>query len=161
MATDAIQDQLRDNFCWGCGADNPDGLHLKSYEKSGVVVATWQPRAMHAAGPRHILNGGIIATLLDCHAICSAVARAYEEEGRPIRSEPDIWYATGALAVEYLRPTPLAEPVSLEARIATTEERLTLLECTLSSAGKERARAEVRAVRVPPEWRHGGERPAI
>ena len=27
----AFQDAMKDNFCWGCGADNPDGLQLKSH----------------------------------------------------------------------------------------------------------------------------------
>lgn len=151
----AVQDELRGNFCWGCGADNPDGLRLKSYQEDDAFVARWQPSPIHAAGPRHVLNGGIIATLLDCHGICSAVADAYAREERPITSGPDIWYATGSLTVEYLRPTPLADTVSLEASIVSQEERITVVRCSLSAEGKERARATVRAVRVPPEWRHG------
>jgi len=27
----AIQDQMTGNHCWGCGADNPEGLQLKSF----------------------------------------------------------------------------------------------------------------------------------
>ena len=81
----AIQDQLHDNFCWGCGADNPDGLQLKSSWDGTVATATWTPDAVHAAGPRHLLNGGIIATVLDCHGVCTAIADAYEREGAPDR----------------------------------------------------------------------------
>jgi acyl-coenzyme A thioesterase PaaI-like protein len=158
MTEAAFQDLLRDNFCFGCGADNPDGLQIKSHWQGDEAVCHYRPLPHHAAGPRHILNGGIIATLLDCHAICTAVADAYRREGRAIGSSPDLWYATGSLAVRYLRPAPLAEPVTLWAEVREADDRRTLVGCRLESAGKLRAEADVTAVRVPPSWRHGGER---
>jgi hypothetical protein len=96
---EAIQDQLVDNFCWGCGADNPDGLQLKSFVDGDGVVARWQPSPIYAAGPRTVLNGGIIASLLDCHGVCTAIARAYASEERLISSQPEIWCATSLLSV--------------------------------------------------------------
>jgi acyl-coenzyme A thioesterase PaaI-like protein len=150
-----FQDQLRNNFCFGCGADNPDGLHLKSVWDGDAAVAVWTPWPEHAAGPRHILNGGIIATLLDCHAICTAVADSYRRDGREIGTDPDIWCATASLHVEYLRPTSIASPVELTAEVVTLDDRRTTLECALTSDDKVRARATVEAVRVPESWRHG------
>jgi acyl-coenzyme A thioesterase PaaI-like protein len=146
---------MSDNYCWGCGADNPDGLQLKSYWDGEVAVADWRPRLEFAAGPRHILNGGIIATILDCHGVCTAIAHAFKKEGRTIGSEPDIWCATASMTVEYRRPTPIDAPVHLSARVTAEEDRVTVLECTLEADGKERARASLRAIRVPIEWRHG------
>jgi acyl-coenzyme A thioesterase PaaI-like protein len=154
----AFQDQMRDNFCWGCGADNPRGLQLKSHWDGDVAVATWMPRSEHAAGPRHVVNGGIIATLLDCHAICTAVAAAYRRDEREIGSDPDIWYATASMSIGYLRPAPIDELLSLSAREIAAEGRVTTVECVLESDGKVRAQASVRAVRVPDEWRHGTDR---
>ncbi len=151
-----IQDQILDNYCWGCGADNPDGLHLKSYWDGETSTATFVPDTAFAAGPRHVLNGGIIATLLDCFGVCAAIAQAYEGEQRAIGSAPEIWHATTALSVEYLRPTPIGELVELEGRVTGVDGGQIAVACTLSSAGKERARAVVRSVRVPDEWRHGG-----
>jgi acyl-coenzyme A thioesterase PaaI-like protein len=151
---EAFQDQMRDNFCWGCGADNPSGLQLKSHWHGDLALARWQPSPEHAAGPRHLLNGGVIATLLDCHAVGTAIADAYRSEGRSMRSEPEIWYATASMNVEYLRPTPLDDAVELTARVTARDDRSTTLDCVLSAASKERARATVRAVRVPNEWRH-------
>lgn len=151
----AFQDQMRDNYCWGCGADNPDGLQLKSYWDGDGAVALWQPHREHAAGPRHILNGGVIATLLDCLGVGTAIADAYRREQRPIGSDPEIWYATASMTVEYLRPTALAAPVALNAHVETIDDRHTTVECVLESEGKARARASVRAVRVPDNWRHG------
>ena len=109
-------------------------------------------------GHKHFLNGGIIATILDCHGVCTAVASAYQREGRDIGTEPEIWYATASMSVEYLRPTPIDGTVQLRAQVAATEDRATSVECVLGADGKDRARATVRAVRVPDDWRHGSTR---
>lgn len=149
---------MHDNFCFGCGADNPDGLRLKSeWDRTDPALATstWFADPAHSAGPRHVLNGGIIATLLDCHGVCTAVADAYRREGRDIGSDPELWYATASLSVEYLRPTRIDAPLSLSARVVEVDDRATTVECTLTADGKPRARASVRAVRVPDSWRHG------
>jgi acyl-coenzyme A thioesterase PaaI-like protein len=144
-----------DNYCWGCGADNPAGLHLKSYWDGEVAVAQWSPSLEYAAGPRHVLNGGIIATLLDCHGVCTAIASAYRRDQRAVGTAPEIWYATASLSVDYQRPTPIESIVHLSARLVAQEDRFTSLDCELHADGKERARASIRAVRVPDEWRHG------
>lgn len=151
----AIQDQIPGNYCWGCGADNPEGLQLKSFWIGGEASAVFLPHARFAAGPRHFLNGGIIATLLDCHGVCTAIAQAYDAEQRPIGSEPEIWCATTSMAVDYLRPTPIGDEVELRGWVAAVDDGTTTVECVLACAGKERARATVRSVRVPESWRHG------
>jgi acyl-coenzyme A thioesterase PaaI-like protein len=158
MTGKAFQDEMVGNYCWGCGADNPAGLHLKSYWDGEIAVAEWTPGPDFAAGPRHFLNGGIIATLLACHGVCTAVASAYRDERRGVGTEPEIWYATASMSVDYLRPTPIDAAVQLSARVAATEDRVTSVECVLGAGGKDRARAAVRAIRVPDDWRHGATR---
>jgi acyl-coenzyme A thioesterase PaaI-like protein len=153
----SFQAQMRDNWCWGCGADNPNGLHLESEWEGDVAVATWTPSPDHAAGPRHLVNGGIIATVLDCHGVCTASADAYRRAGRAIGSDPELWYATAAMSVEYLRPTPIDGPLSLRATVREHDERRTTVDCVLAAAGKDRARATVTAVLVPSEWKHGSQ----
>jgi acyl-coenzyme A thioesterase PaaI-like protein len=151
----AFQDALDGNHCWGCGPLNPYGLRIKSYwsgEDRDEAICTWQPQPYHTAGPEHILNGGIIAVLMDCHCVCTAVAAAYRAEGRAIGSGPPLLYATASLQVTYLRPTPAAEPVMLRARVAGMTERKTQLTCSLFSGGDECARGELVAARVPPAW---------
>jgi acyl-coenzyme A thioesterase PaaI-like protein len=160
MQGEAFQDQMQDNYCWGCGAENPAGLHLKSYWDGAMAVAQWTPRDEFAAGPRHFLNGGIIATLLDCHSVCTAVADAYQREGRGIGADPEIWLATTSLSVDYLRPTPITEVIQLRARVTGYDERAASVECVLGAGGKERARATVHTARVPLEWRHGSTSPS-
>jgi acyl-coenzyme A thioesterase PaaI-like protein len=152
MDSPPFQDQLRENYCWGCGANNPRGLRVKSAWDGDDAVCTWTPEPHHAAGPRHVLNGGIIATLIDCHCICTAVAAAYRVEGREIGTHPLIWYVTGSLQVTYLNPAPINGPVLLRAHIADMKEKKTTLRCSLRAGDLECARGEVVAVRVPPAW---------
>lgn len=151
-ASPAIQDQIPDNHCWGCGALNPQGLHIKSYWEGDGAVCTFQPAPYHVAGPPHVLNGGIIAALIDCHSICTAFADAYRAAGRPLGSDPLLWHVTGSLRIDYLAPAPIAEPVVLRAHVHEVKGRKRLVTCVLSSAGVDRARAEVVAVNVPPAW---------
>lgn len=153
MPDQAFQDQIPRNHCWGCGPDNEHGLRIKSYWAGAESVCTWQPKREHMAGPTHIVNGGIIATIIDCHCICTAIADAYRRENRPMSEEPLIWYVTAGLNVTYLHPTPISAPITLLADITECTAKKTELRCTVLSEGDERARAVVVAVRVPPEWR--------
>lgn len=148
----AFQDKINDNRCWGCGSINEHGLQIKSSWEGDESVCTFQPLPYHMAGPRHILNGGIIATIMDCHCVCTAIAAAYRAEGREIGTAPSIWCATASLHITYLRPTPIDEPVVLRARITEMKGKKTVLTCSLFSKGEERARGEVVAVRVPAAW---------
>jgi len=148
----AFQDAFAENPCWGCGSLNPHGLHIKSYWSGDESICTWQPQPYHMAGAPHILNGGVIAVLMDCHCVCTAVAAAYRAEGRAMYSEPALYYATASLQVTYLRPTLINAPVTLRAQITNMSERKTLLACSLVSGEEECARGEVVAVRVQPAW---------
>jgi acyl-coenzyme A thioesterase PaaI-like protein len=155
----AFQDQIPENYCWGCGPLNPHGLHIKSrWSASGdEAICVWHPGQWHMAGPQHILNGGIIATIIDCHCICTAIADAYRREERSLSSAPLIWYVTGGLDVSYLRPSPIDRPVELRARLDEIKGKKTVVSCSLQSDGEECATARLVAIRVPPEWRerHG------
>ena len=149
----AFQDQIPDNFCYGCGPGNPVGLRIRSIWTGNEALCVFQPAPYHSAGPRHILNGGIIATLIDCHAVGTAIAHAYRAESRAIGSVPEIWYATASLTVRYLRPTPIDRLVAVRARVVETSLRRTTLACSLSADDVECVQAEVVAVRVPATWR--------
>ena len=144
---------MPDNYCYGCGAANPHGLRIKSYWDGDESVCTFMPSPHHSAGPKQSLNGGVIATLIDCHCICTAVANAYRREGREDGGPPEIWYVTGALNVRYVNPTPIDRPVSLRARIVEEKTKKTIVQCLLLSEGIDCARGEVVAVRVASEWK--------
>jgi acyl-coenzyme A thioesterase PaaI-like protein len=149
----SFQAQMPENHCWGCGSDNLDGLGLRSYWLGDEAVALWRPRPQHAAGPRHVLNGGIIAALIDCHSVCTAYAATFQAEDRPIGSDASIWFATANLELRYLRPTPIAATLTLRARVVEMLGRRTSVDCSLYAESQECARGQVLAVRVPATWR--------
>jgi acyl-coenzyme A thioesterase PaaI-like protein len=148
----AIQDYFLDSLCWGCGQINEKGLRIKSYYSAGESYCTFEPQAHHAAGPPHIVNGGLIATLIDCHAVCTAIADAYNRDGRPIGSEPAIWYVTARLEVDYLRPVPIENPITLKARVREVDGKKTWVDCTAYNDDLECVRGEVLAIRVTAKW---------
>ncbi|HYI54313.1 MAG TPA: PaaI family thioesterase, partial [Microlunatus sp.] len=82
----SIQDRFfADAPCFGCGPGNARGLRLKSFEASdGAVRAEFQPWPEHDNG-LGFLNGGIIATVLDCHSaaavVLASVARGLAPDG--------------------------------------------------------------------------------
>jgi acyl-coenzyme A thioesterase PaaI-like protein len=155
MDNKAFQDLMPFNHCWGCGPGNPEGLRLKSFWEGGRAVATFEPRPEHAAGPRHVLNGGILATVVDCHGICTAIADAYRREQREIGTGENIWYVTARLEVTYLHPTPIDRRLRLEATVARREGRKTWVQVSVEAAGEQTARGELLAVRVEPRLLDG------
>ena len=150
MAEPAFQDQGSVHHCHGCGADNEHGLRLKSYWDGDDAVATWRAEPHHCGGTQNNLNGGIIASLIDCHSLNLAIAHAYRAAGRPIGSAPRIGYVTASLQVTYTKPTPIDQPIELRARITKQEQRKAWMSCILSAAGEVRATGEVLGVRV--DW---------
>jgi len=145
----AIQDQIPHNHCWGCGTLNHRGLRIKSYVEGDETICSFQPWSDHMAGPTHVVNGGIIAAVVDCHTICTAIADAYRAAGQPIGAEPLRWFVTASLKLDYLAPTPIDQPMELRARVRESTGRKRVVDCTVRSGGREVVRAEVVAVEVP------------
>lgn len=98
------------------------------------------------------MNGGIIATVIDCHCVCTAAAAAYRDDAREIGSQPDVYFATAKLELEYLRPTPIDAEIEIQARIEGRTDRTYVLSCQLAAAGKPRVKALVEAIQVPESW---------
>ena len=119
------------NICFGCGPANPAGLHIRSFEKNGEVVAEWKPEKKYEAF-HGVLNGGIIGTLLDCH--CNWAA-AYHLMKRAGADRPPCT-VTAEYAIKMLRPTPTNHYVSLSAKIVEITDDRATVEGTLSVAGK-------------------------
>lgn len=149
----AIQDQIRNNHCYGCGADNPRGMQIKSHWEGNESVCTYMPRPEQCAGPEQYLYGGTIASLIDCHSIGTALANYYRLEGRNIGEGEEIWCVTGRLRVDYLAPTPIDRAVTLRATIEEVTDRKTVVRCRFYSGETQTAEGEVIAVRVSDSWR--------
>lgn len=148
--TAAIQDFYPDAFshCYGCGRLNEHGLHIQTRWDGDETVARLTPRPWHMAVPGFVY-GGLIASLIDCHAIGTAAAAAERAAGRAIGDEPAPRYVTGSLRVDYLRPTPLGPELEVRARVRELGERKVVVEATVSADGVVTARGEVVAVRMP------------
>lgn len=137
---------MPENVCFGCGT-NHEGLQIKSYWEGDLAICEWTSQEKFH-GWRNLMNGGIMATLIDCHCMGTAMADAYRREGRELDSEPEYRYATGTLSVKYLKPTP-NDKVELRARVVDVKGRKTVLTCELiSSKGEVTATADVVAIRV-------------
>jgi len=142
-----FQDFMPENVCFGCGIHNEDGLQIKSFWEDDTAICIYEPEEKYH-GWAKLLNGGIMATLIDCHCMCTAMAHAYKLEERPLESMPEYRYATGTLTVKYLKPTSCEHPVTLKAKVIEVKKRKTVLTCEIISQGEKTAEAEVVAIRV-------------
>jgi acyl-coenzyme A thioesterase PaaI-like protein len=142
-----FQDYVPGNVCFGCGNDNPHGLQIKSYWEGDEAVCIWNSEEKYH-GWRNIMNGGILATLVDCHCMNTAMAAAYRKEGRELGTAPHYRYATGTITVKYLKPTPNDAPVELRTQVLEQKGRKTVMHCDVYSQGTQTASAEVVAIRV-------------
>lgn len=141
-----FQDHMPENVCFGCG-HNHEGLQIKSYWDGAVSVCEWESEEKYH-GWSNLMNGGIMATLIDCHCMGTAMAYAYKMEGRGLDSMPEYRYATGTLSVKYLKPTPNTT-VQLRATVIEAKGRKTVLKCDLlDENGNKTAEADVVAIRV-------------
>ena len=147
-ADDFFQKCMPGDVCFGCGHSNPDGLQIKSYWDGDDCVCVWQPEKKHQGWPE-ITCGGIIATLIDCHCMASAMATAVRNENRPLGSKPEYRFATGTLHIKYLKPTPIASPLTLRARVTQVkDERIYTLNCDVFAKQQKSVEAEVTAFLV-------------
>jgi len=148
--TVAIQDLYPDDFahCFGCGRHNARGHQLKSFDEGEEVVARFTPLPQHTALPGFVY-GGLIASLIDCHAMATAAAASEKAAGRRIGEGPAPRFVTAALNVAFLKPTPIGGELVLRARVAERSDRKAVVEVTLSANDVITARGNVVAVPMP------------
>ncbi len=147
MEESYFQKYMPDNVCFGCGEANPEGLHIHSFWEGEESVCVWNSEPRYQ-GWNGLMNGGILATLIDCHCMGTATAAAYREEGRPLGSEPYYRYATARITVNYLKPTPNDRPITLRAQVVEIKGRKTQLTCQAYVDNLQTAEADVIGVRV-------------
>lgn len=158
----ALQDYYPDDFahCYGCGRLNPSGLHLKTRWDGDETVARFTPRPEHLALPGYVY-GGLIASLIDCHAMGTASAAAERAAGREIGEGPAPRFVTASLKVDYLKPTPHGPELEIRGRVVEQTPRKTVVSLTLAADGVVTARGEVVAVPRPASMAaaaaHGGQ----
>jgi acyl-coenzyme A thioesterase PaaI-like protein len=149
-ARPALQDFYPEDVahCYGCGRLNPHGLQLKSRREGEEIVARFTPRSEHTAMPGFVY-GGLLASLIDCHAMATAAAASERAQGREIGAGPAPRFVTASLHVSYLAPTPLGPELVVRARAVEVGERKVKVQATVTADGVVTARGEVVAVRMP------------
>jgi acyl-coenzyme A thioesterase PaaI-like protein len=153
-----IKESLQERYspksrCFGCGPANEHGLRIGSHEADdatggtpGELVADWQPLPHHAAFDR-VLNGGIIGTLLDCHANWTAAMHLMRE--RALDRPPGC--VTADYAIRLRRPTPTDQPVRLRAWPVEIDDDRVVVDAELASGGIITATCRGTFVAVGPD----------
>jgi uncharacterized protein (TIGR00369 family) len=99
-----------DHHCFGCGDQNPNGLHLRFAEAGDGVSASFTADETHQ-GFHEMIHGGIITTVLD-EAMAWAVAHA------------GFWAVTGEMRVRFRRPLHVGEQTTVTGRVTGTRSRI-------------------------------------
>ncbi len=146
----AFQDYYPDDlaWCYGCGRRNVHGLHIESRWDGEESVARFTPREYHIALPGFV-NGGVLASLIDCHGTGTAAAAAYRAEGRAMDTPPMHRFVTASLRVDYVKPTPLGVELEVRGQVKEMKGRKVVIEETISARGEITVQGEVVAVEVP------------
>jgi len=146
----AIQDFYAEQMshCYGCGRLNNHGLKIKSFWDGSESYSTFKPKPFHTAFPGFVY-GGLIASIIDCHATGTAAAAAYQAEGREMDSEPNLRFVTASIHVDYLKPTPIDTILELRGRIKEIKGKKVVVEISLSAKGEICAKGDVIAVKIP------------
>lgn len=150
MTGPALQDHYPDDYAWcyGCGRLNTSGLHVKTRWDGEETVARFTPRAEHMAMPGYVY-GGLLASLIDCHAMGTASAATLRQSGKDIGEEPSPRFVTANLTVDYLKPTPLGPELELRARAVEVGDRKVIVEMTVTVEGVVTAKGRAVAVKIP------------
>ena len=150
--TKSFQDYYPDDLamCYGCGFQNEQGYQIKSYWDGDETVCRFSPQPYHSAIPGYVY-GGLIASLIDCHATGTAAAATYRAQNRPMDSDPPLRFVTASLHVDYLRPTPLGPILEVRGIVKEIKERKVVVAATVSANGQVCARGEVVAVKIPKQ----------
>jgi acyl-coenzyme A thioesterase PaaI-like protein len=156
VSEQAFQDCYPDDVshCYGCGRLNEQGHQIKSYWDGDETVAMFTPQPYHTAIPGYVY-GGLLASLIDCHGTGTAAAAGYRAAGREMGSEPPLRYVTASLKVDYLRPTPLGDPLEVRGRVKEVKGRKVVVEAWIVAGGEICVRGEVVAVQLPEGMRPG------
>ena len=151
----AIQDLYPEDFahCFGCGRKNATGHHLKSFVDGNGVVAHFTPSSHHVSIPGFVY-GGLLASLVDCHAMAAAAAADMAASNN--RQGPAPRYVTASLKVTYLKPTPLGSELEIRGTVSERSDRKAVVALSISAGNVVTVRGEAVAVRLPKNMEQHG-----
>ncbi|MEM7581765.1 MAG: PaaI family thioesterase [Acidobacteriota bacterium] len=134
--------------CFGCGPANPQGLQIQSFLKAGTtetLLCTWRPADHHAAYATFV-NGGVIGAIFDCHSNWAATWHLMQRDA--LDNPPCT--VTGDFQVRFKRPTPMTEPLLLEATAVASKGSKVEVEATLAVGQKVTATCNGTFIAVKP-----------
>ncbi|WP_435158413.1 PaaI family thioesterase [Haladaptatus sp. DFWS20] len=149
LQQEAVQDSAwPEGTCYGCGPANDNRLQLKSYlsEEGDRLVATFEPDDIFNSGAPNSMYGGLVASLIDCQAMWTAIVFTHLAEDRPL-TDNLIQFVTSELHVDYLKPTPLDQPIHLQSWVKDERGRKTRISCEIGPEGKVTAVGNVLGIR--------------
>lgn len=147
----AFQDYYPDDYahCYGCGRLNEKGHQIKSFWDGDESVCRVVPEKHYTGGMKDILYGGLIASLMDCHAAGTAAAAKARELKIEMTSGAMPRFVTASLKVDYLAPTPVGTEVEIRASVDEIKGRKVTVSVTLSAEGSVCARGQLIMVQIP------------
>jgi len=153
MRGKAVQDYYPDDIavCYGCGKSNKHGYQIKTYWEGEETVSCFQPQPYHTAFPGYVY-GGLIASLIDCHATATAASAKYHEDDTSLGTDMLERFVTVSLHVDYVAPTPIDTSLELRGRVKESKGPKMVICLTLSAEGKETAQGEVVALKMPEDF---------
>jgi acyl-coenzyme A thioesterase PaaI-like protein len=148
MTNFALQDQYPDAFanCYGCGRLNEHGLQIKSFRDGNETVCHFTPDPKYSGGVPGFLYGGMIASLLDCHAAATASAAKSPDGELPL-----VRFVTASLKVDFRAPTPIHTELEIQGRVSELKGRKAVVELTLSAEGKLCAEGSAVMIQLPED----------
>lgn len=151
MTAKAFQDYYPDEFahCFGCGRLNKEGLQIKSYWDGEESVCHFTPMPFYTGGFPGYVYGGLIASLMDCHAAATASAAKLRAEGLTLNGRPITRFVSASLRVDFLKPTPTGTVLNVRSSVKEIQGRKVTVSVTLSAEGEIRAKGEVLLVQIP------------
>ena len=130
-----------DGRCFGCGANNPDGLRMRFEPGEGGSVAEFEVPARYQSW-QGVVHGGMVALLLD-----EAAGWAAWHAGHP--------GMTGRLEIRYRLPLKVGERIRVTGRVAEVRRTLVRTSSMIErlSDGAVVAEATATIVEVPTATR--------
>ena len=136
--------KLPKNYCFVCGPDNPEGMHLQFTldEERRTFVCHFNLPKRYTGPPGHC-HGGIIATILD------------DAMGK-VNKLRNVIAVTKEMTVEYLQPVPLETPLRVESREVSVHGRQHINTAEILNADDEvLARSKGIFIAIDPEKMFG------
>ncbi len=123
----AFQDRYPERYahCYGCGRLHEQGWQVKSHwldDEPGVAICHFTPDDKYTGGWPHVMYGGVIASLIDCHSGGTASAAKAIELGLDDDAEIPR-FVTASITVDFKAPTPAGAPLTIKARIDSLDGR--------------------------------------